>query len=523
MNLARTLRYVSAAAAALGFVFLAGVAADAQVQVSINGSIVNINPAPILQAGRVFVPLRGVFEQLGATVVYSNGEINATGNGSDISLHIGSSQATVNGQPQTLDVAPFIVGESTYVPLRFVSTALGAGVSWDEPNRTVVITMAGAQAQGPPPDDNGIPSYAQATDWVSDAPPPIPSYEPPPCPYPNYIWTPGYWAWGPGGYYWVPGTWVAAPSPGLLWTPGYWGWQQNYYGWHAGYWAPTVGFYGGISYGAGYYGHGFVGGLWAGSVFRYNRAVLPVGRTIVNVYINKTVIVNNPTRVSYSGGPSGVHAQPTAAELAAARGRHVPPTATQQQHVQIAAQDRSLLARVNGGKPPVTAAALPLSSTRKPAGFVPITAADKAAGQKEVAHPSFARPAAPPVRPAVTKTTRPAMKPEMVRPTARPEVVRPAGVPAPVRTAAPAMRPVRTAAPAMRPAGVPAPVRTAPPERPAAIPAAPVRTAPPERPAAIPAAPVHTAAPHPMTVRTAPPRPHPASPRPKPKPTEPPK
>jgi hypothetical protein len=499
MNLARTFRYVSAAAAALGFVFLAGVAADAQVQVSINGSIVNVNPAPILQAGRVFVPLRGVFEQLGATVVYSNGEINATGNGSDISLHIGSSQATINGQPQTLDVAPFIVGESTYVPLRFVSTALGAGVSWDEPNRTVVITMAGVQpqAQGPPPDDNGIPSYAQATDWVSDAPPPIPSYEPPPCPYPNYIWTPGYWAWGPGGYYWVPGTWVAAPSPGLLWTPGYWGWQQNYYGWHAGYWAPTIGFYGGINYGAGYYGNGFVGGLWAGSVFRYNRAVLPVAPTIVNVYINKTVIVNNTTRVSYTGGPSGVRAQPTAAELAAARGRHVPPTATQQQHVQVAAQDRSLLARVNGGKPAVTAAALPLSSTHKPAGFVPITAADKAAGQKEVAHPSFARPAgapaAAPVRPAVTETKRPATKPEMVRPTARPEVVR--------STARPEV---------VRPAGVPAPVRTAPPERPAAVPAAP-------------AAPARTAAPRPMTVRTAPPRPHPAASRPKPKPTEPPK
>ena len=54
----------------------------------------------IIQDGRVFVPLRGVFEQLGASVVYSNGTIDANGNGRDISLQIGSTQATVNGQPQ---------------------------------------------------------------------------------------------------------------------------------------------------------------------------------------------------------------------------------------------------------------------------------------------------------------------------------------------------------------------------------------------------------------------------------------
>ena len=67
---------------------------------------------PIVRAGRVFVPLRGVFERLGASVVYANGQINATGRGRTVSLRIGSTQATVDGQPTTLDVAPFVVGDA---------------------------------------------------------------------------------------------------------------------------------------------------------------------------------------------------------------------------------------------------------------------------------------------------------------------------------------------------------------------------------------------------------------------------
>jgi Copper amine oxidase N-terminal domain len=114
------------------------------VNVTLNGAPVALNPAPQTRAGRVFVPLRGIFENLGATVVYSNGVINAQGNGRAISLHIGSTQATVDGQPQTLDVAPFIIGASTYVPLRFVSQALGASVNYDGGNHIVAISNGGA-------------------------------------------------------------------------------------------------------------------------------------------------------------------------------------------------------------------------------------------------------------------------------------------------------------------------------------------------------------------------------------------
>ena len=75
------------------------------------------------------------------------------------------------------------------------------------------------------------PAKAQIAVGVSIrvAPPAIPVYEQPPCPVEGYMWTPGYWAYGPAGYYWVQGVWIAPPRVGLLWTPGYWGWGGGVY------------------------------------------------------------------------------------------------------------------------------------------------------------------------------------------------------------------------------------------------------------------------------------------------------
>ena len=129
----------------------------------------------------------------------------------------------------------------------------------------------------------------------------------------GYLWTPGYWAYGPAGYYWVPGVWVAPPRVGLLWTPGYWGFGGGFYAWHPGYWGEHVGFYGGIHYGFGYDGVGFVGGRWEGGRFAYNTAVLRVNTTVVrNVYVDRTVIREDHDRDRYSfNGRGGAMARPT--------------------------------------------------------------------------------------------------------------------------------------------------------------------------------------------------------------------
>jgi hypothetical protein len=196
---------------------------------------------------------------------------------------------------------------------------------------------------------------------ITVPPPPLPVYAQPVIPGPGYIWTPGYWAWGPEGYYWVPGTWVLPPAVGLLWTPGYWGWVDGHYFWHVGYWGPTVGFYGGINYGFGYFGTGFVGGRWDHDHFFYNRAVNNFGGVhITNVY-NAPVRNVSMTHVSFNGGHGGTAARPTAAQQAAAQQHHVDPTAVQAQHEHAASQNRAFLSSVNHGRPAIGATARPAS------------------------------------------------------------------------------------------------------------------------------------------------------------------
>jgi hypothetical protein len=206
-----------------------------------------------------------------------------------------------------------------------------------------------------------VASFGQIAVGISVriGPPPLPVYAQPICPGPGYIWTPGYWGWDDDdGYYWVPGTWVVAPV-GMLWTPGYWGWGGGVYLWHPGYWGPHVGFYGGINYGFGYGGVGFVGGEWRRGAFYYNRSVTNVSVTnVTNVY-NKTVIVNNRSTTSFNGGTGGVQARPTAQEETYGRERHTAALDAQNQHERAAAGNRENLASQNHGRPAIAATSRP--------------------------------------------------------------------------------------------------------------------------------------------------------------------
>src|SRR6516162_9571612 len=108
-----------------------------------------------------------------------------------------------------------------------------------------------------------ITSRAQVSISVTVAPPELPVYEQPVCPEDGLMWVPGYWAWEQdSGYYWVPGEWVPAPYVGAMWTPPWWAWENGRYLFHQGYWGDDVGYYGGINYGYGYMGVGYVGGEW---------------------------------------------------------------------------------------------------------------------------------------------------------------------------------------------------------------------------------------------------------------------
>ena len=199
-------------------------------------------------------------------------------------------------------------------------------------------------------------SFAGVFISVGSAPPVLPVYEQPPCPQPGWIWTPGYWAYGPDGYYWVPGSWVPAPYEGALWTPPYWGWSGGVYVFHPGYWGAHVGYYGGVNYGFGYMGVGFVGGRWHGHDFVYNTAVVNVNRTVIhNTYIDRTVVerntIINERHVAYSGGPGGIRHDPRPEERFAVNERHDAPTRFQEQHIDAARMDHASYVKNNGGHP----------------------------------------------------------------------------------------------------------------------------------------------------------------------------
>lgn len=121
-------------------------AASAQIGLIVNGTKLQ-NTNPFLQNGRAMVPVRAISESLGATVGWTEATQTVTirQGGRTVTLRIGSSSATVDGRTITLDAPPVIVSGTTYVPVRFVSEALGAKVAWDSYRNTVVISSQPAE------------------------------------------------------------------------------------------------------------------------------------------------------------------------------------------------------------------------------------------------------------------------------------------------------------------------------------------------------------------------------------------
>lgn len=127
-----------------------GGAAQAQpaAQVYLNGSPLRLANAPMQQNGRTLVPMRDIFEALGATVNYNslNQSIAAQKGTTVVRLALGSRNAAVNNIPVTLDAPARTYYGSTFVPLRFVSEALGANVSFNPSNRVVSISDSSVRA-----------------------------------------------------------------------------------------------------------------------------------------------------------------------------------------------------------------------------------------------------------------------------------------------------------------------------------------------------------------------------------------
>jgi hypothetical protein len=112
------------------------------IRVVIDGDYVDFSATPpIEQNGSVLVPLRGVFENLGAGVNYSpdTKTIEAIRGSTDVVLRLGQDTAYVDGQAQPLLQPPLVVDGTTFVPLRFVAESFGAEVNWLADSQEVQI------------------------------------------------------------------------------------------------------------------------------------------------------------------------------------------------------------------------------------------------------------------------------------------------------------------------------------------------------------------------------------------------
>lgn len=125
--------------------------AQAAIQINLNGQPISTSVAPITYNNRTLVPMRDIFEALGATLQWHPVTQNVTAQKdlTNITLQMGSSTAIINGRRVGLDQAPLIIAGRTMVPLRFVAEALNAKVDWNGAAQLVDITTPGGGSTYP--------------------------------------------------------------------------------------------------------------------------------------------------------------------------------------------------------------------------------------------------------------------------------------------------------------------------------------------------------------------------------------
>jgi len=149
----------------LAMLVLSMAAFAADITVTLNGEAIDFaDQAPEIVEGRTLVPLRAIFEALGASVEWDQATKTVTSSMDDVTvkLTIGDNTLYRNGEGVTLDVAAQILNGRTMVPARAIAEAYGVDVQWDAATRTVVLTKE-AQAK-----KDGVVKYSEAYVTGSD-------------------------------------------------------------------------------------------------------------------------------------------------------------------------------------------------------------------------------------------------------------------------------------------------------------------------------------------------------------------
>lgn len=141
---------LAAAFAAAG----ATVMAADDIKVYVNGAQLEFDVPPMIENERTLVPMRVIFEALGATVDWEqeSATVTATRGEDTLKITIGSDLLYKNDTATELDVPAKIVDERTLVPVRAISESFDAKVEWDGETRSVYITTA--------VDGDALPFYA---------------------------------------------------------------------------------------------------------------------------------------------------------------------------------------------------------------------------------------------------------------------------------------------------------------------------------------------------------------------------
>lgn len=147
MNLLKKISIVSA----LSMLMATGVSAavveftvgDTNFAVDKEGEVAEmvLEAAPFIKDGRTMVPVRAISDAFGASTDW-NGEkreVKITSGDKEILLTIDTPFVTLNGEKKTLDSSPVIVGERTFVPLRFISEELSYNVNYVNATKQVII------------------------------------------------------------------------------------------------------------------------------------------------------------------------------------------------------------------------------------------------------------------------------------------------------------------------------------------------------------------------------------------------
>ncbi|HBD62998.1 MAG TPA: hypothetical protein DC038_01035 [Clostridiales bacterium] len=112
------------------------------VSVYVDNEKIEFDVAPIVEDGRTLVPLRGVFEKLGARVDWNKNisEVVIKDENNEIEMILGKDKVIVNGEVRDIDVSTKMINSRTFAPLRFISENMGHTVRWDKDTSSVYIT-----------------------------------------------------------------------------------------------------------------------------------------------------------------------------------------------------------------------------------------------------------------------------------------------------------------------------------------------------------------------------------------------